>query len=151
MNYGSLKCATEYAEQGQIEQWVHDYLLNEGQNKEFSDGLKLYDRYFIGPIKMPLNLFKRCCGPEEDTKYRVDEKNFENHVKNLIDAIKVESDMPPLIANFVDGYFELNDGNHRFEAYSRLGITKHYFVIWITKKSDYDVFTKNYGEFLTKS
>lgn len=37
--------------------------------KEFSDGLKLFDRYFMGPVKMPLNLFKRCCGPEENMRW----------------------------------------------------------------------------------
>lgn len=39
-----------------------------------------------------------------------------------------------------DGEFELSDGNHRLEAYTRLGITEYYVIIWITEKDEYDLF-----------
>lgn len=48
------------------------YLLEDGRNVPFSDGLKLFERYYIGPVKMPLELFHRCTGPEENMKYRID-------------------------------------------------------------------------------
>lgn len=144
MNYGSLKCANKYAKQHRIEEWVHNYLQNDGHNKEFSDGLKLFDRYFIGPIIMPLKLFKRCCGPEECMKYHVDCSKFELRVTKLMDVIKADTDLPPLIIHYADNEFELSDGNHRFEAYSRLGIKECPVIIWITEKSDYEIFIKKF-------
>lgn len=143
----TLSSAQFYAENGKLEDWVHTYLLSDGHNKEFSDGLKLFDRYFLGPIKMPLSLFSRCCGPEANMKYRVNSEWFEKHVAKLEDVIKKEKDMPPLIVHFVDGYFELNDGNHRFEAYSRIGVKECYVIVWITEKQEYDLFLSKYSEY----
>ncbi|MBQ3049875.1 MAG: ParB-like nuclease domain-containing protein, partial [Oscillospiraceae bacterium] len=119
-----------------------------GHNKDFSDGLKLFDRYFIGPIKMPLNLFTRCCGPEENMIYRVDAAWFENHVTELEKVIETNGDMPPMIVHYVDGIFELNDGNHRLEAYKRKGVTEYFVIVWITKKEEYDEFITKYAQYL---
>lgn len=149
LNYKcTLSSSQEYAQNGKLEEWVHTYLLSDGHNKEFSDGLKLFDRYFLGPVKMPLSLFSRCCGPEENMKFRTNVTWFEKHVTELESVIKRESDMPPLIVHFVDGEFELNDGNHRLEAYSRLGIKEYYVIVWITEKQEYDLFLSKYSEYL---
>jgi ParB-like nuclease domain. len=144
----TLSSAQEYAKEDKIENWIHQYLLSDGHNKEFSDGLKLFDRYFIGPIKMPLTLFCRCCGPEENMKYRVNAEWFEKHVAKLENVLKTIDDIPPMIANYVDGHFELNDGNHRLEAYKRLGVEEYYMIIWITEKSDYETFLSQYQKYL---
>lgn len=146
----TLSSAAEYVAEGKLEEWVHTYLLSDGHNKDFSDGLKLFDRYFLGPMKMPLNLFSRCCGPEENMKYRVNAEWFEKHVTELMDVIEKKDDMPPLIVHYVDGEFELNDGNHRHEAYARLGIEEYYVIVWITEKAEYDEFMERYGKFVTE-
>ena len=150
LNYKcSLSCAQEFSKQGKLEEWVHSYLLSDGRNKDFSDGLKLFDRYFIGPLKMPLSLFTRCCGPEENMKWRINEEWFEKHVSDLMEVIKREKDMPPLIVHFLvengKDYFELNDGNHRLEAYRRLGIEEYYVIVWITEKYEYELFMEKYS------
>lgn len=146
----TLSSAQNCAKNGKLEEWVHTYLLSDGHNKEFSDGLKLFDRYFLGPMKMPLSLFSRCCGPEANMKYRVNADWFEKHVAKLESIIQNEKDMPPLIVHFVDGQFELNDGNHRFEAYSRLGVKDYYVIVWITEKHEYDLFLSKYSEYLAQ-
>lgn len=56
--------------------------------------------------------------------------------------------MPPLIVHYVNGEFELNDGNHRLEAYSRLGIKEYYVIIWITEKEEYAVFIEEYSKYM---
>lgn len=146
MEYKSTtSSAIGYAKNGKLEEWVHTYLLSDGHNKEFSDGLKLLDRYFLGPVKMPLSLFKRCCGPEETMQYVVSEESFERKVKELEKVLTREKDMPPLIVHYVDGDFELNDGNHRLEAYSRLGIKEYYVIVWITEKKEYTEFMEKYS------
>lgn len=155
MQYSStLTSAKNYAEHGKLEEWIHQYLLSDGHNKDFSDGLKLFDRYYIGPVNMPLSFFRRCCGPEKDMKWRIESKWFEQHVAKLEEIIKQENDMPPLIVHYFtdennkDGAFELNDGNHRLEAYSRLGIKEYDVIIWITEKSEYDLFLSKYREYV---
>ena len=146
----TLSSAKAYAAAGRLEEWVHAYLLSDGDNKEFSDGLKLFDRYFLGPVRMPLNLFTRCYGPEENMKFRTDSVEwFELCVGKLMEVIRQEADMPPLIVHYVDGGFELNDGNNRHEAYKRLGIPEYDVIVWITEKWEYDEFLEKFGKYLT--
>ena len=118
--------------------------------------MKIVDRIFLGPVTMPLALFHRCCGPEETMSYRIDPKWWETHVAHLQEAIQSDPDMPPLIVHYMipegqsEGIFELNDGNTRFEAYSRLGVTKANVIVWITDRYEYDQFTERYGHYLSK-
>ncbi len=144
----TLTSATGYARNGKLEEWIHTYLLSDGHNKEFSDGLKLFDRYFLGPVRMPLSLFKRCCGPEADMRWRIPADAFENRVKELQEVISGNNDMPPLIVHYVEGEFDLNDGNHRLEAYSRLGVEECYVIVWITEKEEYAEFMEKYSKYM---
>ena len=61
----SLTSAREFAKQNKLEAWVHAYLLSDGRNKDFSDGLKLFDRYFLGPVKMPLSFLHAAADPKK--------------------------------------------------------------------------------------
>lgn len=149
MEYKStLSSAIGYAKNGKLEEWIHTYLQSDGHNQEFSDGLKLFDRYFLGPVKMPLSLFKRCCGPEPDMTWVIPKEPFENKVNQLQKVISENPDMPPLIVSYTNGEFQLNDGNHRFEAYSRLGITEYYVIVWITEKEDYTDFINKFSKYM---
>lgn len=149
MEYKStLSSAIGYAKNGKLEEWIHTYLQSDGHNQELSDGLKLFDRYFLGPIEMPLSLLKRCCGPEPDMKWRLPKEAFEKKVEELQKIISENNDMPPLIVHYVEGDFELNDGNHRLEAYSRLGVEKYYMIVWITEKKEYSEFMEKYSMYM---
>ena len=140
----SLSSAKEFSEAGKLEDWVHSFLLSDGHNKAFSDGLKLFNRYYLGPVTMPLSLFSRCCGPEENIKYQVSEEWFEKRVQALKEKLKSNDDMPPLIVHFVDHGFELCDGNHRFEALTQLGVKEYPVIVWITEKDEYEEFIKKH-------
>lgn len=144
----SLSSAKEFADAGKLEEWVHLFLLSDGHNEAFSDGLKLFDRYYLGPVTMPLSLFSRCCGPEENIKYQVSEEWFEKRVQALKEKLKSNDDMPPLIVHFVDHGFELCDGNHRFEALTQLGVKEYPVIVWITEKDEYEEFVEKYGKHL---
>lgn len=150
----TLSCALACAQNGKLEDWVHAYLLSDGHNKPFSDGLKLFDRTFLGPVKMPLSLFTRCCGPEEGMRWRISRDWFEKHVEDLAGVIESEADLPPLIVHYLipegktEGEFELNDGNHRHEAYARLGVKEYYVIVWITEQNEVDQFKEKYGQYL---
>jgi hypothetical protein len=138
----------EYARAGKLEEWVHAFLLSDGNNKPFSDGLKLYERAFYGPVKMPLSLFTRGGGPEEGMRWRMDPVSWEQRVGNLVRVMRTEKDMPPLIARYAAGGFELNDGNHRFEALTRLGEQEHHFIVWVAQPEDSEAFIAKFGTYL---
>ena len=129
----TLTSSIEYAELGKLEEWIHLFLCGEGKNKAFSDGLKLKPRFYFSPQLLELFKFRRCCGPEKYMKYKVDKEYFENHVNNIMTAYnKGNWDMPPLIINHDKKKYELNDGNHRYEALRKLGINKYWVIIWET-------------------
>ena len=140
----SLSSAKKFAEAGKLEDWVHLFLLSDGHNKAFSEGLKLFNRYYLGPFTMPLFLFSRCCGPENNMKYQVNAEWFEKRVQSLKKTLQENDDMPPLIVHFVDHGFELCDGNHRFEALTQLGVKEYPIIVWITEKDEYDEYAKKY-------
>ena len=146
----SLSSAKEFADAGKLEEWVHLFLLSDGHNKAFSDGLKLFDRYYLGPVTMPLSLFSRCCGPEENIKYQVNAEWFEKRVQSLKKILQSNDDMPPLIVHYVNLGFELCDGNHRIEALTQLGVKEYPFIVWITEKDEYEQFVERYVMYLNK-
>lgn len=156
MDYqGTLSCAQQWAREGKLEEWVHAYLLSDGHNKPFSDGLKIVDRRYLGPIRMPIHLFHRCTGPvEEGLKFQVHPVAWERHVQQLMEVIPREPDIPPLIVHYLipegetEGEFELNDGNTRWEAYTRLGIKEAHVIVWITDRDEYEQFMARYGEYV---
>ena len=144
----TLSSAKAYADAGKLDAWIHLYLNEEGRNIPFSDGLKLFDRYYFSPAEFPVSLFKRCAGPESDMKYRIDKDWWEKRVAGLEKSIQADPDMPPMIVHYADGKFELNDGNHRHKAYENLGIEKAWVIIWITEEAERDDFMNKYGEYV---
>lgn len=85
-------------------------------------------------------------------KYRIPPEAWENHVQQLMEAVSTVPDISPLIVHYLipegktEGEFELNDGNTRFEAYSRLGVKEAWVIVWITDRDEYEQFLERYGE-----
>jgi len=127
--------AREFAEDQRLEEWVQHFLHGEGNNQGLADGLKLEDRIYHAPKLMRLDTFERICGPEQGLKWQIDAAGFNERVSKIMTRYEQgDWDMPPLIINLTDGEYELNDGNHRYEALSRLGIESHWVIIWETVK-----------------
>ena len=144
----TMSSAKAYAEAGKLDAWIHLFLNGEGRNIPLSDGLKLFDRYYFSPALFPISLIKRCAGPEPEMKYQIDPERWEHKVKELEKAIQADPDLPPLMVHYVDGEFELNDGNHRHKAYENLGVENAWAIIWITEEAERDDFTAKYGEYV---
>ena len=143
----TLSSSKEYSTAEKLDVWIHAYLCSDGRNPQFSDGLKLMERYYIGPILMPTYLFERCTGPEEDMTFRTDRVLFARHVAELEARIKGDPDMPPLIVSFTQSGFVTNDGNHRLQAYKNLGITRVPVIIWIPEPELYAEFAGDSGDY----
>ena len=146
------------AKNGKLEEWVHAYLLSEdGHNKPFSDGLRLFERFYLGPMEMPISLFTRISGPEETMPYRIHPGWWEECIERLMTAVQNNADLPPAIIHYyipageTEGVFELNDGNHRWEACHRLGVETFEAIIWITEQHEYDQFVERYGQYMGKA
>ena len=155
MDYAcTLTNAQQGAAQGELENWIHTYLLTDGDNKPFSDGLKEFDRIFHGPVSFPLGLLTRNTGPETNMQYKIPPEPFEEHVKQLMDAVSTHKDLPPLIVHYwipedkALGRFELNDGNHRLEAFRRLGIDRYHIIFWCTEQDEFDQLLERYGHLM---
>ena len=143
------------AQNGKLEDWVHAYLLSEdGHNKPFSDGLRLFQRTYFGPMEMPIALFERISGPEETMPYRIHPGWWEECIGRLKEAIQNGADLPPMIVHYyipegeTEGRFELNDGNHRWKACKRLGIGTADVIVWITEQHECAQFTERFGTYL---
>lgn len=123
-----------------IEKWIQEYLRGEGNNVPLADGLLLEKRHYFGPVAWKLSALERCCGPEQTMKYRTNEHDFNERVNGIINRIKSGWEMPPLLVNYENNAFTVNDGNHRHEACKRLNIQNIPVVFWITKDMDYQEF-----------
>ena len=144
----TLSSAQAYGQAGKMDAWIHLYLNEDGRNIPFSDGLKLFDRYYISPALFPIRLFHRCAGPEPEMKYQIDKDWWAIRVADLEKSIQNDPDMPPLIVHYVAGEFELNDGNHRHKAYENLGVENAWVILWITEEAEKDDFLLKYGEYV---
>lgn len=140
----NLKHVLDAVEKNGVEEWVHDFLNNEGGNVEFSKGLKITERHYSDLIKINLAHIERCCGPEQNMQFVIDEHHFEINVNKMVGAIRDGWQAPPLIINYEKGQLTLNDGNHRLEAFKRTDMDSYWAVVWTTEKQDYDDFCKKY-------
>jgi len=142
------RTAMEYAQQGRLEEWIHAY-LNTGcwRNYGLSEGLKRQQRWWRGPVELPLSTLTRCVGTEENMEYHVSHEYWERRMANLIASIRSSGanvlDMPPLIANYdpnlaTPAHLSIRDGNHRLGAYERLGWPSAWILIWYNSEAQYN-------------
>lgn len=141
-NYFTIESALLEEKNGNLETWLHNFLLDEGSNIALSDGLKIEERTFHGIFLIPLNKINRCCGPEENMKFKVPVDGFEYRIEKMRTRYHNGWSIPPLLLNFSEKGFELNDGNHRFEMLKRENIQEYYFIVWTTGSKDKDEFMK---------
>ncbi len=147
----TLTSCRNFAAHGQLEQWIHTFLPVDGRNPAFSDGLKKDRRFYCEPVDFPLDSLERCCGPEEHMKWRTDLTGFETHVASLMTAYQNGADFPPLFVNFeipdATPTLTVNDGNHRLEAFRRLGISTYPVIFWMTGDPARTAFLKTFPEY----
>ena len=80
--------------------------------------------------------------------YRINADAWERSIREICGRAARDDDMPPLIVHYTQGQFELSDGNHRYEAYRRLGFPTVWVIMWITEEDELDDFIGRYEAFL---
>jgi hypothetical protein len=134
----TVSTAIKYARPGQIETWVHAYLTSgDWANPGLANGLRLQQRWWIGPISVDIADLTRVCGPEPSMEYRVALEQWELRITRLMQSIKDLMSVPPLIVEYRSGSLSIRDGNHRHEAMRRKGRLKCWVIIWHNSEEDF--------------
>lgn len=142
MDTYSTKGAIQYAENGQIEQWIHGFLATVGNNKGLLARLKKKRRYFVGPRKVELDKLQRLCGPESTMKFHEPQEKWDERVNRLFKKIEKGWDAPPLLVMYYKKKLFVVDGNHRFEVYQKLRYKEAWAIVCFSSMKS---LTKVYG------
>lgn len=134
----NLTTATQAAEQGQLESWVLTYLEGPGNNQPFADGLRLEQRWWHGPVEMHLTSLTRVCGPEPEMPYRVTVDAWEAHTTRIARTFRAITDFPPLIVQYTSDRLVIDDGNHRYHAFTTLELERCWVILWYANGDDYE-------------
>ncbi|GGG12190.1 hypothetical protein GCM10010912_65770 [Paenibacillus albidus] len=142
MVYGSTKYALEYAQRGAIDEWIQLFLRNDGKNNAFADGLLLEKRYYIGPIMTDISEF----GIEEGAPSYLTEAKDIAWFFHVVDNMKKaygDWDVPPLIVNYSNRKYEINDGRHRNEALRQMKVKHAPVIFWTSSEEDHQYIMEN--------
>ena len=138
MIYGTYTTAKEYMDNGNIAEWMQLFLRNDGKNIALADGLLLEERHYIGLREIPMKLLKNIeSGAPKYLKNEASIEYFFYIVENMKSDID-HWDVPPLIVNYYNGRFEVNDGRHRLEMFRQLSYEYVQAVVWVTGDEDYN-------------
>lgn len=131
---GAIACART----GRLEEWIHTYLTSgPWANMPFSDGLKRQNRWWAGPIEVPLASLRRALGPEPDREYVVSINSWLERIIPIAESLSDPLAVPPLIVEYRGGHLSVRDGNHRHGAMQRAGWATCWAVIWHNSEEEY--------------
>ena len=81
----TVATAIDFAQAGQIETWVHAYLTSGNwANLGLANGLRLQERWWIGPVSVELSELSRACGPEPWMEFQVLPEHWEQKIAGLV-------------------------------------------------------------------
>ena len=133
----TVPTALAAARTGQVEAWIHRYLaVAPWANPELSAGLRLQPRWWRGPLEVPVDVPQRCIGPEPGLNDGIDIQRWNDHVHRLCASLRDPLAVAPLIVQYDHGTYMVRDGNHRLEAFRRLGWPRCWIVIWYDTAAD---------------
>lgn len=136
MNYGTFHIAQEYEQKGKIDEWVQLFLRSDGKNVALANGLLKEKREYLGIVKLDISLFQDIKrGAPEYLTIENDQEYFFWVVEQMKDSLE-HWDVPPLIVEFRNNHFYVNDGRHRLEMFRQLGVQEVDAVLWTTGEED---------------
>lgn len=133
-----MQGACDAAAIGRIDEWVDQFLSSGlGANPPMAIGLRKQRRWWIGPIRLPVNSLIRLCGPEPEMQYPQSPEPWEGQVAAIMRA--GTEHLPPLILEYRgrEAPLGMHDGSHRHEALRRAGATNVWVLIWCNTEADF--------------
>lgn len=128
----SLRAAWRAGQEGVLGLWVGDLLASPGSdNAVLAAALAQEERFWLGPVRIPLSQLTPMAGPDEDRVVcPIDEDEWEQDVGAMAESLEQGWEPPPLLVSYHDGGLFLEDGNHRWETLRRAGETHAWAVVW---------------------
>jgi hypothetical protein len=139
----SLDAARAAAERGELGEWVAEFLASPGSDNEaLAAGLTDQARWWLGPVRVPLDRLNRLAGPPgEPVLCPVDDEEWRDDVDDMEQKVRDGWEPPPVIASCRDGQLYLEDGNHRVESVRRSGARQIWAVIGFDDPEERDRFS----------
>ena len=132
------------AQNDELEDWIHTYLTTGyWANEGLAYSLKLQQRWWRGPLELPLTALIRCCGPEPTLEYPMDASDWNQRITALAAGLTDPLALPPLIVEYRQGELSVRDGNKRHAAMCLKGWRSCWVLIWYNSADDYQRDTKH--------
>ncbi len=128
----SVDGARAATEQDDLAGWVRDFLASPGSdNAELAEQLTAQQRWWIGPLRLPIKSLHRLAGPPGDPVLcPVDDDYWRDDVAELAEKIDDEGfDPPPVVVIYRNDQLVLEDGNHRVEGLRRAEETEAWAIV----------------------
>ena len=137
------RSAQAWAKAGRTEEWVQRYLLaGTWENPELAYGLQLAQRWWNGPIELPLSALNPAVGPEPEREWVTDPAEWYPRIAALAENFTEPLALPPLIIEYRSGELSIRDGNTRYGAMQLLGWETCWVFIWYNSQADYETHRK---------
>jgi hypothetical protein len=131
--------AQRFATNGNIATWVHVFLtLGPRQNFALSKGLQLQQRWWLGPLEVPIDCLTPSEGSEPEMEYRYSYVSWEQKIRAAAAALTDIRAVPPLIVEYRTDSLSIRNGNLEYEAMRRKGWTTAWVIIWYNSEADYE-------------
>jgi hypothetical protein len=127
----SVDAARAAAARDELGPWVAEFLASPGSdNAKLGEELTSTLRWWLGPVRVPLEQLHRLAGPDGDAVLcPVDEDYWRDDVDDLEQKVRDGWEPPPVIVSYRDDQLVLEDGNHRVEGVRRSGANDTWAVI----------------------
>lgn len=92
----SLETALKMSDKGNLEKWVHNFLLQPDPHGNIGllKGLKLQKRYWTGPLKIKISDIIQGCGPDSSFQFYENKENWNVTIRKFVNRMK-NGEMPP--------------------------------------------------------
>jgi hypothetical protein len=132
-----LASAFAAAEDDELARWVGDFLASRGSdNATLAAALATREHWWLGPLRLPLDLLVPLAGPDDDALCPVEPEEWEDDVGSMESSIESGWEPAPLLAQYDRRKLLLQDGNHRYEALKRSGETHAWVLLWFDDPED---------------
>ncbi len=136
--------ARRAAEYDTLDTWVRWFLSSPGSdNADLGDELTRGERWWLGPLLLPIGSLHRLAGPPGDpVLVPMQDEEWSDGVDDMAEKVDDEGWEPaPVVVVYRNDQLVLEDGNHRVEALRRAGVEKAWAVVGFDTVDDRDHFT----------